>query len=43
VRLGELLDDVDRFAGENGYSRAEAVRALVAIGLGRRKDGPRPA
>ncbi|NGO42884.1 hypothetical protein G6048_12135 [Streptomyces sp. YC419] len=43
VRLGELLDDVDRFAAENGYSRAEAVRALVAIGLGRRKDGPRPA
>ncbi|WP_433546251.1 hypothetical protein ACQPZG_14920 [Streptomyces sp. CA-294286] len=35
VRLGELLPGVDRFAEENAYSRAEAVRALVRIGLRR--------
>lgn len=43
VRLGELLDEVDRFATENGYSRAEAVRALVTIGLRRDTHEPRPS
>ncbi|MHC5905688.1 hypothetical protein ACVNF4_17565 [Streptomyces sp. S6] len=33
VRLGELLDAVDSYADRNACSRAEAVRALVAIGL----------
>ncbi|MDX3385351.1 hypothetical protein PV682_28330 [Streptomyces niveiscabiei] len=33
VRLGGLLDAVDSYADQNACSRAEAVRALVAIGL----------
>ncbi len=34
VRLGDLLPSVDAFAEKQGCSRAEAVRRLVATGLG---------
>ncbi|SDU79495.1 hypothetical protein [Jiangella alkaliphila] len=34
VRLGDLLPSVDVFAEKQGCSRAEAVRRLVATGLG---------
>jgi hypothetical protein len=33
VRLGELLGRVDAYATATGASRAEAIRALVAVGL----------
>lgn len=33
VRLGDSVDRVDRYARENGISRAEAVRRLTEIGL----------
>lgn len=40
VRLGELLPLVDEWAAERDYSRAEAVRRLVQIGLA--QEEPRP-
>jgi hypothetical protein len=33
VRLGDLLEQVDDYAGQRGISRAQAIRELVSAGL----------
>lgn len=41
VRLGPSLEDIDRIAADNEWTRSQVIRKLLAIGLEQWKKGRR--